>query len=490
MRLRRSAVPAAYRPAVDPADRRVGIVHLGIGAFHRAHQAVYTEDCGDWGIAGVTQRGNRVRDQLVPQDGLYTVLVPDGDAPAARVIGAVREVLSAVDDPAAVPRRIADPGVRVVSLTVTEKGYRHDPATGRLRADDPELAADMAGWTAGRPPRTVLGQLVGGLLAREAAGAGAVTVLCCDNLPANGRTLHGLVRQYAAALPGGDRLVDRIDALARFPDTVVDRIVPATTDDDRATARRLLGGLDDEGVVVTEPFSQWVIADDFATAPPDRPAFEDAGARLVPDVAPYQLAKLRVLNGGHSALAYLGGLAGHGYIADAATDEDLAGYLRALMTEDLLPTLPAAAMPGTDLAEYAATVRGRFGKRALRHRTAQVGMDGSQKLPQRLLDPIRERRAAGTEPRRATLAVAAWMRHVWTGRDETGGPFPPDDPMLPTLTEKLAGADSPAAVAAALLSVRAVFGDLADDAAWRAELVDQLDVLTRAGARAAARAVS
>ena len=259
-------VPAAYRPAIDPRQRRVRIVHLGIGAFHRAHQAYYTEESGDWGSCGVTQRSPRVAQQLAPQDCLYTLLVRDSEDASPQVIGAVREVLYGGGDPAAVAARIADPEVSIVSLTVSEKGYRYDPATRRLRLTDEEIAADLAG----RPPRTVIGQLTAGLAARAATGAAPVTVVCCDNLPANGPTVRGLVLDYAhawaarhpdEARPGA--LADWIGAQVAFPATMVDRIAPATTDADLADVAALLG-MRDLAAVVTEPFTQWVIEDSFA----------------------------------------------------------------------------------------------------------------------------------------------------------------------------------------------------------------------------------
>ena len=277
-------LPAAFRPAIDPRQRRVRIVHLGIGAFHRAHQAWYTEECGDWGSCGVTLRSPRVAEQLTPQDDLYTLLVRDGTEARPQVIGAVREVRYAGADPSAVTARIAQPEVSIVSLTVTEKGYRHDPATGRLRLGDPEIAADLAG----RPPQTVIGQLTAGLAARAAGGAGPITVLCCDNLPANGPAVRGLVLAYAQAyaarhLADAAALPDWIGGRVAFPATMVDRIVPAATGADRADVAALLG-VRDLGAVVAEPFTQWVIEDRFAAA---RPAWEKAGAELVPEVAPY-----------------------------------------------------------------------------------------------------------------------------------------------------------------------------------------------------------
>lgn len=467
------AVPGAYRPAVDPQDRHPGIVHLGIGAFHRAHQAYYTEECGDWGISGVTQRSAAVADQLGPQDGLYTLLVREGTEVRPRVLGAVREVLFAGDDPLAVASRIADPAVSVVTLTVSEKGYRHDPATRRLRLDDPEIGADLGG----RPARTVIGQLVAGLAARAATGAGPVNVVCCDNLPDNGPTVRGLVRAYAEAYDPA--LTAWIDANAAFPATMVDRIVPAATDTDRAEAASFIG-LEDQGTVVAEPFTQWVIEDAFA-AP--RPAWEKAGAQLVSSVAPYEKVKLRLLNGAHSALAYLGGLAGHQFIAEAVADDAFASFAHSLMTRDAALTVDAPA--GMETGPYADSVLRRFRNPALKHTTRQVSMDGSQKLPQRLLGTVADRLAGGAVPVWAGLAVAGWMRHVWAQRTETGEPFTVNDPLADVFAARLAGADDPASVVGALLGIREIFGTLADSPEFRSLLTDQLSRLARDGARAA-----
>ena len=486
-------LPAAFRPAIDPRQRRVRMVHLGIGAFHRAHQAWYTEECGDWGSCGVTQRSPRVAGQLAPQDYLYTLLVRDGAEARPQVIGAVREVRYAGADPVAVTGRMAQPEVSIISLTVTEKGYRHDPATGRLQLGDPQIAADLAG----RPPQTVIGQLTAGLAARAAAGAGPITVLCCDNLPANGPTVRGFVLDYAeayaarhataAALPGWIR------AQAAFPASMVDRIVPATSDADRAGVAALLG-LRDLGAVVAEPFTQWVIEDSFA-AP--RPAWEKAGAELVADVAPYEKVKLRLLNGAHSALAYLGGLAGYEFILDALRDDVFAAAAHRLMIDDAAPTVQAPA--GMEPDGYAEQVLRRFGNSALRHRCAQVAMDGSQKLPQRLLGTVADRLRSGTPPVWAALAVAAWMRHVWAGRADDGQPFPVDDPLAGLFRSRLARAgagigagdraDQAGRVAGALLGIREVFGGLADSAVLGELLTELLAQLARDGARRTAAAL-
>ncbi|HEY8729467.1 MAG TPA: mannitol dehydrogenase family protein, partial [Acidothermaceae bacterium] len=376
-------VPDRYRPSIDPRDRAVRIVHLGIGAFHRGHQAYYTEFSGDWGICGVTQRSRNVVDQLKPQNGLYTLVVKDAGEPTLRVIGAVREVMFAAADYHAVVRRIANPTVAAVTLTVTEKGYRYDPTTSSLALDDPEVAADLAS----RPPQTVIGQLAMAIAARAAVQGPPLSVLSCDNVPSNGQLLGGLVRTFVEHGPHAQQTLGWLDANVTFPGTMVDRIVPAPTAADRSLAAAALN-LDDRGTVVAEPFTQWVIEDCFAG---DRPPWELSGALMVDDVAPYEKLKIRLLNGSHSALAYLGGLAGYLTIADAITDSSLADYVRALMKQDVMPTLTMPA--GIDADEYQASVLDRFANPALDHRTVQVAMDGSQKLPQRLLATIRDRLA-------------------------------------------------------------------------------------------------
>ncbi|WP_197698992.1 mannitol dehydrogenase family protein [Micromonospora inositola] len=465
-------------PAVDPRALRVGVVHLGIGAFHRAHQAIFTELAAaatgreDWGITGVTQRSASVRDQLMPQDGLYSVLERGADAAPLRVVGSVRDVVFGAGDPAAVVDRIADPAVRLVTLTVTEKGYRRDGA-GRLDRSDPEVVADLAG----RPPRTVVGQLVRGLQRRLAESAEPITLLSCDNLVGNGDVLRGLVQDIVDALPSSEAggLADWITTSVRFPSCMVDRIVPATTAEDRADALAVLG-LEDRGVVVAEPFSQWVIEDDFAAG---RPAWERAGAVLTRDVAAWEAVKLRMLNASHSLLAYLGALRGYDTIAAALTEDRLAAAAESLMVEDVAPTLRVP--DGLDLDHYRGQVLTRFANPALRHRTVQVAMDGSQKLPVRLLGTVRDRLAAGAVPRHAALAVAAWMVYVAQGRDVRGRDLPLDDPMAERLgTAGAAAGGDPQRLVDALLHVDEIFGaDLRDHQGFRAALVDHVAQLTK-----------
>ena len=454
-------------------------MHLGIGAFHRAHQAVYTEDAmvaaddDRWGIVGVTQRSAAVRDQLVPQDGLYTVLERGDGAAPPRVLGAVRDVLHGAGDPAAVVARIADPGVRVVTLTVTEKGYRRR-ADGRLDLADRLVAADLHG----APPRSAVGQLVGGLEARARADAGPVTIASCDNLVGNGAVLRSLVDDFVTALPAPrrDALERWLSEHTRFPSTMVDRIVPATSERDRVDVRRLLGA-DDAGLVVTEPFSQWVVTDDFAA---ERPRWELAGAILTADVAPWEAVKLRMLNASHSLLAYLGALRGHQTIAEAMSDDVIAAAVRSLMCDDVLPTL--LPPDGLDPDDYARQTIARFADPAIRHLTTQVAMDGTQKLPNRVLGTIRDRLATGALPEAATMVVAAWMAYVRAAADAASG-LPLDDPLAERLRAAVAGSDSTAGQVGGLLGLGEVFGaDLPEHTAWRELLVQQVDAVSSSAA--------
>lgn len=467
--------PSVARPAYDRRAVACGIVHLGLGAFHRAHQAVYTDDClaaGEraWGITGMSLRAPAVRDALAPQDALYTVLQrgPDGDH--ARVVGAVLEVVTVPDDPDAAMRRLTAPDTRIVSLTVTEKAYCLDAATGTLDETHPAIRADL---TAAAFPTTAPGLLVEALRRRRDQGAGGVTVLVCDNLPSNGQTVAHIVGRYAALRDPS--LADWIANEAAFPCTMVDRIVPATTGADRAAVARL--GYEDAWPVVAEPFSQWVIEDRFVRG---RPAWERAGAELVQDVRPYELMKLRALNGAHSALAYLGAVAGLETVADTMADPALPLFLRALWDEDLVPAIPAP--PGMDLAAYTAGLLARFRNPGIRHRLLQIAMDGSQKLPQRLLRPALDRLRQGAMPRQIAGAVAAWMRFM-QGRDDQGRVYAIVDPLAGRLTALAveAGADA-VALADALFGVREIFDPaLADHAGFRTEVVRWLDSMLKDG---------
>ena len=440
------------RPRYDRDAAGIGIVHLGLGAFHRAHMAVYVDDllargAGDWAICGVSLRGPAVHDVLAPQDGLYTLVVRGPDGPRYRVIGSVKEVLVAPASPEAVLDRMVRPETRIVSLTVTEKGYCHSPATGALDETHPEILHDLTDPDA---PVSAIGFLVSALDRRRRADLPPFTVLSCDNLPNNGDTVRDIVQRFADLT---DPALSRwIEDYAAFPNTMVDRIVPATTEDDRTAVEAALG-CRDAWPVVTEPFRQWVIEDDFCDGRPD---WDAAGAQLVEDVAPFELMKLRLLNGAHSSLAYLGYLAGYETVSDAMADPAMAAYVRRLMDEEVTPTLTVP--PGADLDAYKDALIARFHNPALKHRTWQIAMDGSQKLPQRLLGTVRDRLAAGQPIDCLALGVAAWMRYV-TGIDEQGNAIDVRDPLADRLNSatREAGGD-PKAIASNLLGIEAVFG--------------------------------
>ena len=471
------ALPTYDRHLVKP-----GVVHLGIGAFHRAHQAVVFDaalESGDlrWGITGASLRSAGVRDEMNPQDGLYTVITRDGSGDALKVIGAVREVLVAPENPEALVERLADPDVHIVTLTVTEKGYKLDPATGALRTDDPDVTADCADLSA---PKTAPGFLVAALSARRDLGLPPFTAISCDNLPHNGRRLEQAVLAIARA--HRPELADWIAAHGAFPETMVDRIVPATTPADIDSLETALGA-SDRAMVKAEPFLQWVIEDRFCGP---RPAFEKLGVQITADVAPWEEAKLRLLNGAHSSIAYLGGLAGIDFVHEVVAIPAFMRFVEALWDEAEASLSPP---PGLDVAAYRAALMERFANPALQHRTRQIAMDGSQKLPQRLLAPIAARRAKGLDVDALALGVAAWMR--WQrGRDDSGASHVVDDPLAAVTAARLDGVTDAEAQVAGLLSIDAIFPPaLAADQTFRAVLIRHLTSLAAAGARATVEAL-
>jgi fructuronate reductase len=477
------ALPAEVaRPGYDRAGVTCGVVHLGIGAFHRAHQADVFDRAlaaGDmrWGVRGVSLRSPAVRDQLNPQDGLYSLVVRDGDHVGIRVVGAVHDVLVAPENPAAVVEAVADPETHLVTLTVTEKGYRLDPASGTLIETDPEVAADLASL---QSPRTAPGFLAAGLSARRARGLGPLTVVSCDNLPHNGARIRDAV--LAVARRHDPALSDWIESTCAFPQTMIDRIVPATTPEDRRQIAARLG-VDDQGMVKTEPFTQWVIEDRFAGPRPD---FESLGVQITPDVDLYEDAKLRLLNGAHSALAYLGGLAGRMFVHEVVAEPVFASFVERLWDEAAATLNPP---PGLDLSTYRAELKARFANASLEHRTHQIAMDGSQKLPQRLLSTTAIRLDRGLAIDALALAVAAWMR--WQdGVDETGVAHVVDDPLAPQTARLVARTPDRLERAAALLALEAVFPRrLAADPRFTGPVIAAYVRLSSTGARAAAQFV-
>lgn len=414
-------------PHYDPAAHGCGIVHIGTGAFHKAHQAVYTDTAlehgGDWRITGVSLRSADVARTLNPQNGRYLLLTRDEEGDSARLIASIDRVLVAPEDREAVIAAIADPATRIVTITVTEKGYGVDRATGGLDPAHPAIAQDLAAMV----PTGLIGFLVAGLARRKTP----LTILSCDNLPENGHITRRLVTEFARHRDPA--LADWITKNVRFPSSMVDRITPAATDKTLADAAALLGH-PDAAAVETEPFTQWVIEDDFAAG---RPAWDKAGAVFVADVAPYEKMKLRMLNGAHSLLAYAGFIAGYDTVAEAMKDANLRRIAERQMIA-AAATLPP--VPGIDLDAYRVELLARFANSAIAHRTYQIAMDGTEKLPQRIMAPMAE----SDTPEAFAFALAAWMRYC-VGRTESGETYALRDPREAQITAVLAGAEQDAA---------------------------------------------
>jgi fructuronate reductase len=468
--------PAVRRPAFARDAVGIGMVHLGVGAFMRSHIAEYSDDAlsaegGDWAIAGVSLRRPDVRDRLGPQDGLYILGARDGQAESRRLIGSIREIYVAPEDPGAVVRLLADERVRVITLTVTEKGYCLDPDSGELSLDHVDVRHDLE-----HPdePRSTIGYLAAGLAARVPSSTSPPTVISCDNVPSNGARLRSALLRFARER--SPALESWISDNVAFPATMIDRIVPATTQSDVAENAAAVG-LRDEAYVKTEPFRQWVIEDVFCDA---RPAWEAGGALFVSDVGPFEVAKLQLLNGPHSAIAYLGCLAGFGYVHEAMNDATLNAFVRRMMTDDIAPVTPEPRE--MDHATYIKELLKRFGNVALQHRTSQIAMDGSQKLPQRILSTIRAQLKRGGPVASLGLVVAAWMRYA-LGRDEHGQRIEVHDPLAPKFAAIAAQRlGNPAAIADRFLAIREIFGtDLPAQVRFRSTVTESLRQLLEQG---------
>jgi fructuronate reductase len=421
------------------------ILHLGLGAFHRAHQAAFTTDAGDgWSITAVAMRNPALADALHAAKGRYHLVERHPEGPRVQPMTVIDRALCLATDPAAVLAAMADPEVHVVTMTVTEKGYGHDAATRRLDPGHPAIAPDLA---QPRQPRGLIGALVGGLGLRRAAGLGGLTVISCDNLSGNGHLTARLVDDFARMLDPA--LADWIAQTCAFPDSMVDRITPASTP---ATfdAVRAATGLDDPLAVDTEPFRQWVIEDRFAGP---RPGWADAGALIVASVTPFESMKLRLLNGSHSLIAYMGALAGHDAVRDVMAEPHLRSIVAAHMPAAAATLDPIA---GFDPATYQAALLQRFANPQIRHRCLQIAADGSQKLPSRIFAAAADAFARGQSPAPFAAVTAAWIRFLG-GQDDKGGPLAPVDPLAQAL---MAAAAHPTA-RAAVLAVGQVAG-LAD----------------------------
>jgi mannitol 2-dehydrogenase len=463
-------------PTYDRNSLAPGIVHIGVGGFHRAHQGVFLDRLAeqrissDWGVVGVGLRSAKGREELLSQDCLYTVLQRGPDRDEARVIGALLDYLYGPEDRGAVLAALASPRTRIVSLTVTGDGYGVD-RTGQLDLDDRGVAHDLAQPT---QPTSVLGYLTESLRWRRDAGVAPFTVLSCDNIPHNGATARNAVVSFAEHRDPG--LAAWIAENVAFPASVVDRITPETTAEHRRLLREEFG-IRDRDPVVSEDFLQWVIEDEFCNG---RPPLEEVGAQFVTDVAPYELNKKRLLNGTHCALGYLGYLCGYERIDEAVSDPSLARYAEALMDEEVGPLLPQ--MLAVDSAGYKRTLLARFANPRVGDRLQRLCRRGSTKMPAYLLPSLAEAIERGLPHEKLTLAVAAWIRYL-RGTDFDGNRIEVEDEMRATL-QPLARSED----VRPLLQVRSVFGALGEDEGFVERLETTLRGLDQRGPAAAIEA--
>ncbi|GBU13728.1 NAD-dependent D-mannonate oxidoreductase [Enterobacterales bacterium] len=463
------SLPAGVQlPKYDRSLLKTRIVHLGFGAFHRAHQALLTDRVlnqlgGDWGYCEISLFGNPSLIQaLQQQDHLFTVLEKGVEGNQAIVVGSVRESMhGSVDGLAAIIEKMAEPQVAIVSLTVTEKGYCIEPGSGELDLNHPQIQQDLIG---DHPPATAPGVLVEALRIRHQRGLPGFTVLSCDNIPENGHVVKKAILGMARAR--SPELADWISNNVTFPSTMVDRIVPAATEDTLQDVALALAGIADPCGIACEPFIQWVVEDNFVAG---RPAWEDVGAQLVADVLPFEQMKLRMLNGSHSFLAYLGYLAGYQHIDECMEDAHYKQAAHRLMLQEQAPTL---SVEGVDLKAYADSLITRYCNTVLKHRTWQIAMDGTMKLPQRMLDSLRWHLTHGGPFECLALGVAGWMRYVG-GVDDAGKSIDIKDPMAKQLAEVVAATADGEARVSALLAVNSVFGEQLPQNALAVEAIQQ-----------------
>ena len=465
-------------PTYDRGRITTGVVHFGVGGFHRAHQAMYHDrlmndgDALEWGICGVGVMpfDEGMRDALVAQDGLYTLVVKHADGTyEPRVIGAISEYLYAPDDPEAVIEKLAAESTRIVSLTVTEGGYNLNDVTGEFDASNPDVAHDLGPDAV---PRTTFGLIVEALRRRRERGVAPFTVMSCDNLQGNGH-LSKTVFTAFARLRDPD-LGDWVEREVRFPNSMVDRITPVTTDEDRAMVRERFD-VEDRWPVVCEPFTQWVLEDAFTTG---RPPYEDAGVQIVDDVVPYELMKLRLLNASHQALCYFGHLAGYRLVHEACQDPLWQRFLLGYMDEEATPTL--SPVPGVDLDDYKRTLIERFSNPEVRDTIARLCAESSDRIPKWHVPVIRHNVESGGELRRSAAVVASWARYA-EGVDEQGEPIEIVDRLRDERTEAARRSrENPDA----FIENRDLFGDLVDDERFVAAYRSALASLREKGARA------
>jgi fructuronate reductase len=466
--------PEIALPRYDRKQLDGMIVHLGIGAFHRAHQAWYTDAAlnlcgGRWGIIGASLRSARVKEHLQPQDYLYTVAVNGADKQQLSVVGAVKDVIVAPEEPERLVGALSDAKTQVVTLTITEKAYCYNLASDDLDWENEDLQHDLRHFTTA--PKTALGYLVAAFSRRRKNNA-PLTVISCDNLPDNGHILEKAVLAFSRKVD--PELVQWISEFVAFPCSMVDRIVPATTEEDvQALGRRT--GLLDEAAVVTEAFSQWVIEKRFCT---ELPPWDEVGALYVDDVKPFEEMKLRLLNGSHSIIAYLGFITGYDYVHEVVADPVFAEFVRRYMDEMATPTLDLPE--GFDVEAYKEQLMARFANSALNHKTAQIAQDGSQKIPQRWLLALSTLRDQGKDVSIFEIAVAAWLRYLLAYR-ESGEAFGIVDPEGPELVRRIQQSSLPYEQVQAILGYEKIFdshllatGDfLKNVAAFYQEMLEQ-----------------
>lgn len=465
------------RPTYNRHELHMAIVHLGVGGFHRAHQAVYLDDLAEQGITmrwgerglGLLPADQRMADALVPQDHLYTVVQRSAAGDAARIVGSMTGYTFAPADPAHALRLLADAGTRIVSLTITEGGYNVDDRTGVFDASNPAVQRDLA---APGQPQTVFGYICEALARRRASNTTPFTVLSCDNLQGNGNVARTAFTSFARLRD--DALATWMESDVAFPNSMVDRITPQTTDADRRMVEESFG-VRDAWPVVTEPFRQWVIEDHFSSG---RPPLEEVGAQIVPDVHPYETMKLRLLNASHQAMAYLGYLSGYRHADEVMADAEFRTLIQRFMDDEVTPLLPS--VPGIDLDQYKATLVERFANPKIKDTLARLATDGSDRMPKFVLPSVTEALAQGRPHRLLTLVVAGFIRYL-RGVDEQGQPIALNDRRADEL-QRLA--QSSPNDPRPLLGVRPVFGDLREHAAWVTELSEALAELDRRGARA------
>ncbi|AZO61201.1 MAG: mannitol dehydrogenase family protein [Mesorhizobium sp.] len=465
--------PEVRKPAYARSALQPGIAHIGVGAFHRCHQAEYTDDLladdfDRWGLVGINIRPPVLAATLGRQDGLYTRLIRQNNEVEARVIGSIVGVVDSQHSAAPALEVLASPEIEMITMTVTEKGYCHIPSSGALDLDHPDIVHDLANPEA---PRSVPGILARALELRMGSHGRPVTLLSCDNIPANGTILGNVVGTFAERR--GNGLADWIAANVAFPSAMVDRIAPATTEDDIETVEQRFG-YRDSAVVVGERFRQWVIENRFAGRVP---RWDRIGAAFVDDVTPFEHLKMRVLNGAQTTLSYLGVLGSFEHTSDAMADPLLATFVRRMLTEETLPTL--MPVPGISPSAYVEQSLSRLANTAIRHRNHQIATDGSQKIVQRLLNPVSDRLAKGQSSALLSVPIAGWMAYLIKASSRFGRAWQVSDPFA----EKIAaiadrvGSDSKA-LANAILAIEAIFHpSLAASDMFHANVVTSLDGL-------------